>query len=411
MKLTARGAYLYEDGKPFFWLGDTAWLLFEKLNTNEIEFYLTARAAQSFNVVQATLLHTPENIINGVTPRAEYFEHVERAVNFAKKKGIYFALVPCWGEIVKRGILNEDNYRRYANFLGERFKNCENIIWMLGGDMRGGEHYSLYCGFADILKKYSTERLITFHPFGRTGSYRWFHGCTWLSFNAFQSGHRRYGQRMLNAPDSTAGERDYEEDNYKYVLEALALSPLKPCLDAEPSYEDIPQGLHDFTQPRWAAADVRRYAYWSVLSGACGFTYGHNTVMQLHRAGDADANYGVRGEWRAALHADGAWQMKYLKDLMFSVNFVSGRDRSDLIIGNGSGHKHIACFAGDGFLFAYDYTGGAFKILSPFKGGFSASEMNPESGERKLLGNFGGDVLSLHESSGDRVIILTPLLH
>ena len=28
MQLTTRGKYFYLEGKPFFWLGDTAWLLF-----------------------------------------------------------------------------------------------------------------------------------------------------------------------------------------------------------------------------------------------------------------------------------------------------------------------------------------------------------------------------------------------
>ena len=41
---------------------------------------------------------------------------------------------------------------------------------------------------------------------------------------------------------------------------------LKPVLDAEPSYEGIPQGLHDPAQPRWRDCDVRRYGYWSVFA-------------------------------------------------------------------------------------------------------------------------------------------------
>ena len=41
---------------------------------------------------------------------------------------------------------------------------------------------------------------------------------------------------------------------------------MKPVLDGEPSYENIPQGLHHGTEPRGTAADVRRYAYWSVFA-------------------------------------------------------------------------------------------------------------------------------------------------
>src|ERR1044072_2106045 len=44
------------DGKPFFWLGDTAWELFHRLNREEAEMYLKNRADKGFNVVQAVVL-------------------------------------------------------------------------------------------------------------------------------------------------------------------------------------------------------------------------------------------------------------------------------------------------------------------------------------------------------------------
>jgi TolB protein len=45
-----------EDGKPFFWLGDTAWELFHRLNREEAEFFLKTRAEQGFNVIQAVAI-------------------------------------------------------------------------------------------------------------------------------------------------------------------------------------------------------------------------------------------------------------------------------------------------------------------------------------------------------------------
>ena len=39
-------------------------------------------------------------------------------------------------------------------------------------------------------------------------------------------------------------------------------------------------------EPRWTAADVRRYGYWSVFAGAFGYTYGHNSVMQMYKKTD-----------------------------------------------------------------------------------------------------------------------------
>ena len=51
-----RHAIVTDDGKPFFYLADTAWELFHRLTFEEADFYLQNRAAKGFNVVQAVAL-------------------------------------------------------------------------------------------------------------------------------------------------------------------------------------------------------------------------------------------------------------------------------------------------------------------------------------------------------------------
>lgn len=46
----------HEDGRPFFYLGDTAWQLFHRLNREEADRYLANRAAKGFTVIQAVAL-------------------------------------------------------------------------------------------------------------------------------------------------------------------------------------------------------------------------------------------------------------------------------------------------------------------------------------------------------------------
>src|SRR4051812_11826449 len=46
------------DGQPFFWPGDTGWLLFTKCNRESAVQYLSTRQQQGFNVVQVMVLHT-----------------------------------------------------------------------------------------------------------------------------------------------------------------------------------------------------------------------------------------------------------------------------------------------------------------------------------------------------------------
>ena len=35
MQLRTQGRHFYLDGEPFFWLGDTAWLLFSRISREE----------------------------------------------------------------------------------------------------------------------------------------------------------------------------------------------------------------------------------------------------------------------------------------------------------------------------------------------------------------------------------------
>ena len=57
LKVSPNGRYFVDqDGKPFFYLGDTCWLLFQRLDREEVDEYLKDRAAKGFTVIQAYVL-------------------------------------------------------------------------------------------------------------------------------------------------------------------------------------------------------------------------------------------------------------------------------------------------------------------------------------------------------------------
>jgi hypothetical protein len=151
----------------------------------------------------------------------------------------------------------------------------------------------------------------------------------------FQSGHRSYEQ------DTIAIEHKFGPDNYKFVFLDYKKQPAKPTLDGEPSYEAIPYGLHDTTQPRWTDNDVRRYAWWGVFSGAAGHTYGHNSVMQMHKPGDTALSYGSNSYWNDAINASGAQQMICLKNFIISQPYFDRVPNQDLI--NGEQGNRFKC--------------------------------------------------------------------
>ena len=145
------------DGKPFFWIGDTGWLLFVKCNREDAVHYLETRKQQGFNVVQVMVLHDMNNTKNvygdsalinedasrpKVTPgndyknadAYDYWDHVDFILDEAAKRSIYMAMVPVWGSNVKAGKVNVQQGEAYAKFLAHRYKNKTNIIWLNGGE-------------------------------------------------------------------------------------------------------------------------------------------------------------------------------------------------------------------------------------------------------------------------------------
>jgi hypothetical protein len=392
LKVSANGRYLVtDDGKPFFWLGDTGWLLLEKLSKEDAVKYLEERRRQGFNVIQVMLLHGlgekdiygDKALVNGDLSKPDtsanggYWDQVDYVVKQAADRGIYVALVPLWGGNVKSGRVNVTNASAYARFLARRYKDSPNVIWMNGGDIKGSDHEEVWNAIGTTLKTGSSGHLVTYHPRGRTSSSTWFHGQSWLDFNSVQSGHRRYNQ------DTSAEDLHYGEDNWRYIRADYDRTPVKPVLDAEPSYERIPQGLHDIKQPKWTDKDVRRYAYWSVFAGACGFTYGDNPVMQMHKREEGVGAYGAAEFWEDALRDPGAEQMRYLKALMLSRPYFERiPDQSLVAGGQGEKYNYLIATMGKQYAFIYTYNGRTMSIRMGRIAGDSvkASWYNPRDG-------------------------------
>ena len=392
------------DGKPFFWLGDTGWLLFSKLTREEAEKYLDDRARKGFNVIQVMVLHelkvtnvygdsavirqnisqpavTSGNSVENSTDY-DFWDHMDFIIGKAEEKGIYMALVPVWGSNVKSGKISRKQADQYSTWLAKRYAEKSNIIWLNGGDLAGSDSTAIWEIIGNNLRKYAPNQLITYHPFGRTQSSTWFYNAPWLDFNMVQSGHRRYDQ-----DDSELG---YGEDNYKYISTDYKLTPAKPTIDGEPSYEGIPQGLHDTTQPRWTNNDLRRYAYWSVFAGAFGFTYGNNAVMQINRPSDKKPSYGAKDFWFDAINAPGASEMIHLKNLMLSFPFFERVPDQSIIVNNGEKYNYLAATRGKNYALIYTYNGRNMEINTGKIEGrrMTASWFNPRNGSYTKIGTF-----------------------
>ena len=239
----------------------------------------------------------------------------------------------------------------------------------------------------------------------------WFHNEPWLDFNMFQSGHRRYGQRLGDGEYPI--EENTEEDNWRFVESSFALKPLKPVVDGEPIYENIPHGLHDPNDAKWQDYDVRRYAYWAVFAGAFGHTYGNNSIMQMKKNGIGGA-YGAQEPWYEALNNPGMNQMKYLKNLMLTLPFLDRIPDQSVIAGeNGIRYDRLIATRGKDYLLVYNYSSRPMDIdLTKISGKKkNAWWYNPSDGKLTYLGEYDNKVTEFLDEKGytygnDKVLVV-----
>ena len=406
LKVSDNHRYLiHENGTPFFWLGNTAWLISERLTRDEVEYYLVNEHRAGYNVEQIQVINSIPtfNIYGQQANDASfdmwkfskkdqygYWEHLDFIVDFAASQGIYIAMDCIWGSQINK--MTTEKAAKYGKFLGERYKNKPNIIWMIGGDILGDKGTASWDALARAIRKADPNHVMTFHPRGRTTSARWFADREWMDFHMFQSGHRRYGQR--NGDGDYTIKDNTEEDNWRYVDLTWEGNEVKPVIDGEPSYEDIPQGLHDFTAPRWMDYDVRRYAYWAVFAGCFGHTYGHNSIMQFIKPGLL-ASFGAEKPWWDAMKDPGYNQMKYLKWLILAFPFEERIADQSVIAGqNGERYDRNIATRGNDYLLVYNYSGKPMQLdLSKISGAKkNVWVMNPSDGTLKYLGEFDSKV-------------------
>lgn len=397
-----------EDGQPFFYLADTGWELFHRLNRKEAIEYLDTRAAQKFTVIQAVVLGEFDGITvpnaygklplidldptkPAVTPGAnpadpkqyDYWDHVEYILDQANARGLYIAMLPSWGSWVNgsdhaKPYLTPGNAQAYGEFLGRRFGK-KGIIWILGGDRTPtgfeGTCRAMARGIAIGVsgKEDYDTLLMSFHPRGGETSSTAFHNDRWLDFNMQQDGH---------GPEAQSRSWEKVKRDYDRV-------PVKPVIDGEPLYEDHPLAFRAKDFGYSFDAHVRQYAYADTFSGACGHTYGNHAVWQFYAQQRKPIN-GPLMYWKQALLRPGATQMQYVRALLESRPYLSRVPDQSIVIDPLDGADHISATRGDGYLFVYSAQGRKFTVRP---GKISGERLkgwwyNPRSGSADVIGDF-----------------------
>jgi hypothetical protein len=404
VRVSGDGRYFVDaQGAPFFFLGDTQWELVRAFSYEQAQRILKDRAAKGFSAVLVMLLgvgasgtedgnadgryenaygQRPWHDDDPLRPNEPYFENVDRVIRFAATVGIAIVLGVYHSRTGPRNPIQPDNARRWARWLGERYRSYPNLSWSMYPRAEPGSLGILRELAEGIREGAGDAQLITAHPDpspASSGSVA--HAERWLSFNTIQT----YKWVDLIPPM-------IEADRQR--------TPAKPVVMAEGAYEaGIEYGFP--VTPLW----VRRQAWYTALCGA-SHCYGHNDCWR------------VWATWEAALDAPGATHLGVLRRTLTGLGewWKLQPDRTLVVSDPPSGDARILCLTArhpEGtWAIAYIAAPGSVSIRGALRdsgGSLSARWVDPRSGAQVPGGTVGGSKdVSIATPSGweDALLIL-----
>ena len=293
-------------GKPILIEGDAAWSLIAQLTREQVDLYLDDRRARGFNTVLVALIehqfstNAPANaygqrpfLVTGdySTPNEEYFAHADWVLRRASEKGLLVALTPSYTgygggsegwyqEMVANG---PSKLRQYGKFLGSRYRDFTNILWVEGGDYNPPDR-TLVRAIAEGIEELDPGALHTAHCAPETSALEYWHGKSWLKVNSVYT----YGPVFSAA------------------LKEFARPETMPFILIESVYENE----HNATTQR-----LRTQAYHALLAGAAGQIFGNNPLWHF----DGPGLYPAPVSWQQALGGKGTQSMSHLHDLFAAL--------------------------------------------------------------------------------------------
>jgi len=306
------GRYLVDgDGRPMFLNGDTAWSIVVSCLPEEWDAYFADRASRGFNAVivnavEALFTADPPRTVDGIepflrpgdltTPNPAYWVRVDGVLDAAARHGIQVLLAPLylgfvdphypafgftrreegWHEVAANA--DEEGCRAYGRFLGERYRDRENIIWVIGGDRNPGQLRGRMRAFVEGILQRDDQHLITAHVHPDSSPVEEYEGDGWLTLN------QTYSYGIV----------------HRKLIEDYERQPVRPFVLFETTYE----GEHEASD-----LQIRRQAWWALTCGATGQFFGNFPVWLMAPG------------WQAALDSPGARAMSHIATFVEAVEW------------------------------------------------------------------------------------------
>jgi hypothetical protein len=395
-----------QSARPFLLVGDAAWSLIAAVSNEDANLYLENRKQHGFTGILVNLLekgfgpNVPANFY-GVTafaekpfttPREEYFAHADTILKMAADKGLAVFLFPVflgfecgsddggWCAEVKNASVAD--MRAWGEFLGNRYANYQNIVWVIGGDTDPSPVKSKLEAMIDGIRSKDTQHPFTVHNQRGVMAVTPWPGADWLTINSTYT----------------------EGIDYEQAQNAYRIAPAKPFFLIESQYENV--------KARDAQA-IRAQAYWTVLSGGFGHIFGNCPVWGFGFGGDCPP----LTDWRAQLDSPGSVSMQHFGALFHSRHWGSlVPDTAQTVLMAGIGtfgntdYALAACTADGTSIIAYLPSPRAITVNGACLTGSAmiAWWYNPSTGAATQIGTFPTNTPQQFTppASGDWVLVL-----
>ncbi len=294
-----------------------------------------------------------------------YFFRIKTIVEYADTLGLSIVAGPFeLDSSVSEGYADPADWAVFGKFLGATFRSDPNLMWMLGGDHDPINYYGSDSGVnytpdIDALQSGlqatgGGAHLMTYHPHRNSSDF--FQSSPWLSFNMIQ-----YNRSVETPYAYQLVQGDYEKQ------------PVKPTLLAEPGYEP-----NDAAGDKTSPYEVRRSAYWAVLSGALEVSFG---------ASETNSEGGTAAEMVADVNQPGELQLSNLIDLYKSIAWSRLKPDDDHVVMQGGGNYgsaswvSVAAASNHRTALAYDPTGSSLQVdLATFPASVQLQWFDPTNG-------------------------------
>lgn len=320
---------MYEDGTPFFWLGDTWWSgLTARFRWPDTFQALTAdRVAKGFTVVQVVAglvpefgLFSPMMASEGGQPWQDcgrgpinpaFYDVPDLKIEHLVAHGVVPCIVGGWGSWLQ--VLGQDKIIEHWRYLVARYA-AYPVVWCVAGEVEWPTPFAPMDGepagptatqASEDLQELSREQAAGWEEASQlvaeidpAGHLRTVHPCPlgeWSSSRVFQSRDSFEIDMLQTGHGGFAGFKDTMD----HLMESLVHGD-KPVINGEPTYEG-------FAGSWWS--DIQRLLFWShMLSGTAGHTYG---TMPISTFSARDDHYiapsqGSSADWEDAIEWDGS---------------------------------------------------------------------------------------------------------